>query len=130
MLRKTGDALPLRCSFCNKSADDVRKLIAGPQVFICDECVGICNEIIVQDTRFARPEAATALAEQGRAMAGQGEGRASATDFNQAFPCRLCGLPTMFDEAVIVEERGGLCAGCVAAVEAAAEARRSDSRTP
>ncbi|SEP91082.1 ATP-dependent Clp protease ATP-binding subunit ClpX [Lachnospiraceae bacterium NE2001] len=36
----------LRCSFCNKTQDQVRKLIAGPDVYICDECVGICADII------------------------------------------------------------------------------------
>ena len=36
----------LRCSFCNKTQNDVRKLIAGPTVFICDECVRVCNDII------------------------------------------------------------------------------------
>ena len=39
----------LRCSFCNKSQNDVKKLIAGPAVFICDECVDVCNEIISDD---------------------------------------------------------------------------------
>ncbi len=36
----------LYCSFCGKSQHEVRKLIAGPTVFICDECVGLCNDII------------------------------------------------------------------------------------
>jgi hypothetical protein len=36
----------LHCSFCGKSQHDVRKLVAGPKVFICDECVELCNEII------------------------------------------------------------------------------------
>jgi len=36
----------LRCSFCNKSRDQVAKLIAGPQVYICDECIALCNEIL------------------------------------------------------------------------------------
>jgi len=36
----------LRCSFCGKSQDEVRKLIAGPDVHICDECVDLCNDII------------------------------------------------------------------------------------
>jgi hypothetical protein len=36
----------LYCSFCGKTNDQVRKLIAGPAVFICDECVGLCNKII------------------------------------------------------------------------------------
>ncbi len=39
----------LRCSFCNKSQNDVRKLIAGPTVFICDECVAVCQDIIDED---------------------------------------------------------------------------------
>jgi ATP-dependent Clp protease ATP-binding subunit ClpX len=36
----------LRCSFCNKDQDAVRRLIAGPKVFICDECVEVYNEIV------------------------------------------------------------------------------------
>ena len=36
----------LYCSFCGKSQQEVRKLIAGPSVFICDECVDLCNDII------------------------------------------------------------------------------------
>ena len=40
------DLAKLRCSFCNKTAADVRKLIAGPAVFICDECVHACNQIL------------------------------------------------------------------------------------
>ncbi len=39
----------LRCSFCAKNQDQVRKLIAGPEVYICDECVELCNEIIVEE---------------------------------------------------------------------------------
>ena len=49
--KKTGDAEVLRCSFCNKDQNDVRKLIAGPTVFICDECVDVCNDIIADDRR-------------------------------------------------------------------------------
>jgi ATP-dependent Clp protease ATP-binding subunit ClpX len=40
----------LHCSFCGKSQDEVRKLIAGPTVYICDECIGLCNEIIAEET--------------------------------------------------------------------------------
>src|SRR5271156_1298398 len=36
----------LHCSFCSKSQHEVRKLIAGPSVYVCDECVALCNEII------------------------------------------------------------------------------------
>ena len=40
------DSPTLHCSFCGKSQDEVRKLIAGPDVYICDECVDLCNDII------------------------------------------------------------------------------------
>ena len=58
MARKINDAL-LKCSFCGKGQDEVKKLIAGPTVYICDECVGLCNEIIdeelhVLDKDFSR----------------------------------------------------------------------------
>jgi ATP-dependent Clp protease ATP-binding subunit ClpX len=36
----------LYCSFCGKSQHEVKKLIAGPSVFVCDECIELCNEII------------------------------------------------------------------------------------
>jgi ATP-dependent Clp protease ATP-binding subunit ClpX len=39
----------LRCSFCGKSQDQVKKLIAGPEVYICDECVELCNEILDEE---------------------------------------------------------------------------------
>jgi ATP-dependent Clp protease ATP-binding subunit ClpX len=48
---KKGETEILRCSFCNKDQNDVRKLIAGPTVFICDECVDVCNDIIADDRR-------------------------------------------------------------------------------
>lgn len=47
----------VRCSFCNKSEDQVRKLIAGPEgVFICDECIGICAEIMEEELAQYGPE--------------------------------------------------------------------------
>ena len=52
MAKKTSEPEILRCSFCNKDQNDVRKLIAGPTVFICDECVEVCNDIIADDSRF------------------------------------------------------------------------------
>src|SRR5213596_2502371 len=52
MVKKAGETEVLRCSFCNKDQNDVRKLIAGPTVFICDECVEVCNDIIADDNKF------------------------------------------------------------------------------
>jgi ATP-dependent Clp protease ATP-binding subunit ClpX len=45
--REGGGAL--KCSFCGKSQNDVRKLIAGPTVYICDECIELCNDIIAEE---------------------------------------------------------------------------------
>src|SRR4026207_2434130 len=39
----------LKCSFCGKSQNDVRKLIAGPTVYICNECIELCNDIIAEE---------------------------------------------------------------------------------
>ena len=50
MANRTDDRKPLRCSFCNKNQDQVRKLIAGPSnVYICDECVEICAELVEEE---------------------------------------------------------------------------------
>ncbi|HZS45016.1 MAG TPA: ATP-dependent Clp protease ATP-binding subunit ClpX [Blastocatellia bacterium] len=54
MVRRSDDTL--RCSFCGKSQNEVKKLIAGPTVYICNECIDICNEIITDD---AQQESAT-----------------------------------------------------------------------
>jgi ATP-dependent Clp protease ATP-binding subunit ClpX len=45
-----GKETVLHCSFCGKSQDEVRKLIAGPTVYICDECIELCNEIIAEES--------------------------------------------------------------------------------
>jgi ATP-dependent Clp protease ATP-binding subunit ClpX len=59
MAEKKGSAddKVLHCSFCNKSQHEVRKLIAGPSVFICDECIDLCNDIILEETRDAARDA-------------------------------------------------------------------------
>ncbi len=45
----TFDVATLVCSFCGKNQDQVRKLIAGPTVFICDECIDLCNDMIEEE---------------------------------------------------------------------------------
>ena len=52
---------PLLCSFCRKSQHDVRKLIAGPKVYICDECVALCNEIIRDELKVETESQAETL---------------------------------------------------------------------
>src|SRR5438093_12635991 len=49
----------LRCSFCGKSKDSVRKFISGPSVYICNECIALCNEILAEDEEREVSEAIT-----------------------------------------------------------------------
>jgi ATP-dependent Clp protease ATP-binding subunit ClpX len=51
---KKEHAAALKCSFCGKGQEEVKKLIAGPSVFICNECVDLCNEIIAEEWEEAR----------------------------------------------------------------------------
>lgn len=54
--KRGGPEKLLYCSFCGKSQHEVKKLIAGPSVFICDECIDLCNDIIRDDTSTDEPE--------------------------------------------------------------------------
>jgi hypothetical protein len=92
----------LRCSFCNKSQRYVKKLIAGPNVYICDECVDICLDILVRS-----PEPTDIPAESAEPPS------------NVAATCSICRLPYPLAEGLYLEERGILCPACVQAVQAA-----------
>ncbi|MCP5071502.1 MAG: ATP-dependent Clp protease ATP-binding subunit ClpX, partial [bacterium] len=48
-MKKRDDNANLSCSFCGKGQKEVRKLIAGPTVYICDECIELCNDIIAEE---------------------------------------------------------------------------------
>ncbi len=48
-MAKYDDSKQLRCSFCGKTQDQVRRLVAGPGVYICDECIALCNDIISEE---------------------------------------------------------------------------------
>ena len=47
--RSNGSDKVLKCSFCGKTQKEVRKLIAGPTVYICNECINLCNEIMAEE---------------------------------------------------------------------------------
>ncbi|MBI5745497.1 MAG: ATP-dependent Clp protease ATP-binding subunit ClpX [Nitrospirae bacterium] len=51
----------LRCSFCGKKRDEIKKLIAGPTVYICNECIDLCNDIIDEDLEEEKEEVASVL---------------------------------------------------------------------
>lgn len=55
-MTKYDDKGQIRCSFCGKSQDEVHRIIAGPGVYICNECVELCQEIIVEDAETVTPE--------------------------------------------------------------------------
>jgi len=102
----------MRCSFCNKSEHDVRKLVAGPTVFICDACVEICVSVIAEEG----PEAQARVAAERR---NQDEGRTPALDVPAwHLRCPLCERIVPTDGGVPLESRGVLCRACVVAVQA------------
>ena len=102
-----------RCSFCNKTQHDVYKLIAGPRVFICGECVKVCNNIIADDARFKRPiEDSTDSTPL--------PWPADASDIS----CALCQTRIDVSGGVTIEKRGIICTDCLDAVEEAAIRQR------
>lgn len=80
------------CSFCGKNQQEVRKVIAGPSVHICNECVNLCDEILVKENV---KEAASAV---------------------QSTEERLCGIcmePRETDELIFLPHAAYMCAGCL-----------------
>ncbi|SME96037.1 ATP-dependent Clp protease ATP-binding subunit ClpX [Desulfovibrio gilichinskyi] len=61
---KKGSGQDLHCSFCSKSQDEVQRLIAGPDVYICDECVQLCNDIMAQEAVSEEFDAGNLLSPQ------------------------------------------------------------------
>ena len=129
----------LRCSFCNKSQNEVRELIAGPTVFICNECVAVCMEIIAATeeekkkmqtndqrcgNRESTPPAYQPSDQTARAAEPQGQ---EVLGWSADVKCGLCRMPILVEEVLAVEQRGFLCRPCVAAIQANA-AQEHDSR--
>ncbi len=100
-----GSAAVLRCSFCGKSAQEVRKLIAGPTVSICDQCVEVCNDIIAEDHKSSGTPEDNALQD---AAAG-----------GHVVQCSLCHMPMEVTDGLPVHNRGFVCVGCIGEVQAA-----------
>ncbi len=64
-MKKRDDDSNLACSFCGKNQREVKKLIAGPTVYICDECIELCNDIIAEE--YGQEEAAAPTSRDARA---------------------------------------------------------------
>src|SRR5689334_7727880 len=111
----------LRCSFCNKDQNDVKKLIAGPKsVFICSECVEVCNRIIADGHRFTtRASGHFVRDDQPEGLLLDAEIAEDAIPWPETIQCALCQASIELDEGVLVPGRGTLCTSCVEAVAAA-----------
>jgi hypothetical protein len=128
-----------RCSFCNKRKDQVRQLVAGPTVYICNECVQVCVDIIAtgQELQGAeqgaetRPDVGPEQQARIEAQRMNSETIETGTD-DLKLPlwhvrCGLCHLVVETDQAVPIEDRGILCGSCVRAVHAAYETESRES---
>ena len=96
------DGKLLYCSFCGKSQHEVRKLIAGPSVFVCDECVELCKNIVAQEVdpgEKAKTKAAKAKARESRL-------------------CGVCMEPRETDELIFLPHAAYMCAGCLEELQA------------
>lgn len=114
----------LRCSFCNKHRDDVRKLVAGPGVYICDRCIEQCNDIITEEIE-ERDEAQRSEEAGWGASLPSSPSRAKPRVSPPAL-CRFCGLPTPIQDVITVPDRGFLCLVCLGAIRAVSEQDSKD----
>jgi hypothetical protein len=93
----------------------VSELIAGPKVFICSECVAVCNDILTETKRFENLHG-----KKPREHTSDGP-----TPWPNMIRCALCRTPMNADAGVVVGgNRGTLCAECVSALQAAHASRR------
>ena len=110
----------LRCSFCRKTEEHVKKLLAGPTVYICNECVDLCQDILSED--WGKQIGADAST--------HGQDRAkeeSASSLAIGGPvCSLCHLPALSTEFLLVSHRGPLCFACRDAILAAIQGPDED----
>ena len=117
----SGDALSggLRCSFCGQHQNNVQRLIAGPAVFICDKCIGLCNDIIAEelDERTeARGKEQRAAVHRFRVLSPMHSRGVSAPAI-----CRFCGLPSPIQDVIAEPDRGFLCLVCLDIIRASSE---------
>lgn len=108
MAQKEAESAEPRCSFCSKDHLQVRKLVAGPVANICDECVGVCVDIL----RDAQEPTADLLKSARRETSPTWAGGPSTVQ------CALCGMPCPAAEALLVPAKGALCRPCVDEVDA------------
>lgn len=91
----------IRCSFCTKHHSDVKKMIGGPDIFICDECINLCNELINEDWEIVEeplePERPPLI--------------------SNGLSCALCRFPVAEGKFKIIHDRGPLCLACLEVIK-------------
>ena len=113
MAEEHPESPPLRCSFCNKSQAQVRTLIAGPGVFICDECVDICVDIL--DPAIGGMVQASV---QNALLTVEGALNAP------VLRCSLCRLPAPVHQLTLIPQRGTVCHACIDAIRQVTDSAR------
>ena len=98
----------LYCSFCGKSQNEVRKLIAGPSVFICDECVDLCNDIIreeIQESSSEGEDAKLPIPEEINEILNQYViGQQKAREFSQSLSTTITSASAMQGQRGVVQK--------------------------
>ena len=95
------DAKHAACSFCGKSQNEVRKLVAGPSVHICDECIELCKNILVEE-----------LDSGGR------KGKSAKATVSENRLCGICMEERESDELIFLPHAAYMCAGCLEDIQA------------
>jgi hypothetical protein len=95
----------LRCSFCGKSSDQVEQLLAGPTVYICNECVDLCNDLVEDWDKRGSGMAAPPTNEVARE-------RSATASAMHGLRCSLCRMPGPRAEFLLIPDRGPLCFVC------------------
>src|SRR5919201_1307389 len=93
---KTSPKKELRCSFCNKPESKVQQLIAGPNVYICNECVKICVDILNFEQAGSPPNDGWL----------RPRGKEWPVNVPNAVLCMLCRMPTPVERTLMVRNRG------------------------
>ena len=96
----------VNCSFCGKSQDEVRKLVAGPSVYICDECIDLCNDLIAEECEREEPTPIT-----------------RDDPLPPVSACIVCRMPKVATDLLLVPGAGFVCCPCADAVRSIADAQ-------
>ena len=119
MKRQSRDETPeVHCSFCGKAASQVKRLVSGPKVYICDECVALCVDILSPSgggKRGSKKRATRPAAGSTTPLPHTKQARNRARKLSEGlleFRCNACGWQGLFGDFVLMPDRGMLCRSC------------------